>query len=95
LLNENFTPISGMLNLEVEKQELIDRLLRRGKTSGRPDDQDRSVIETRINVYNEKTLPLVQYYKQQNKHFGINGMGTIDEITERLKEVLEKIQKNG
>ena len=95
LLNENLTPISGMLNLEVEKQELIDRLLRRGKTSGRPDDQDRSVIETRINVYNEKTLPLVQYYKQQNKHFGINGMGTIDEITERLKEVLEKIQKNG
>ena len=91
LLNENKTPISGMINLEVEKQELIDRLLKRGKTSGRSDDQDQSVIETRINVYNEKTFPLIQYYKQQNKHFGINGIGTIAEITERLKEVVEKL----
>ena len=91
LLNENKTPISGMLNLEVETQELIDRLLHRGKTSGRPDDQDRSVIENRISVYNEKTLPLIQHYKQQNKHFGINGMGKITEITERLKEVVEKL----
>ena len=91
LLNENKTPISGMLNLEVEKQELINRLLSRGKTSGRADDQDQSIIENRINVYNEKTLPLIQYYKQQNKHFGINGMGTIAEITERLKEVVGKL----
>lgn len=91
LLNENGTPISGMLSLEVEKQELIDRLLSRGKISGRPDDQDRSVIENRINVYNEKTLPLIQYYKPQGKHFGINGMGSVAEIAERLKTVIEKL----
>lgn len=91
LLNENKTPISGMLNLEVEKQELIERLLRRGKTSGRPDDQDRSIIETRINVYNEKTFPLIQYYKQQNKHFDINGMGTIAETTEIVKKIVEEL----
>lgn len=91
LLNENGTPISGMLSLEVEKQELIDRLLSRGKISGRPDDQDHSVIENRINVYNEKTLPLIQYYKPQGKHFGINGMGSVAEIAERLKMVIEKL----
>lgn len=91
LLNDNGTPISGMLSLEVEKQELIDRLLSRGKSSGRPDDQDQSVIENRINVYNEKTLPLIQYYKPQGKHFGIDGMGSIEEIAERLKTVIEKL----
>lgn len=91
LLNENGTPISGMLSLEVEKQELIDRLLSRGKISGRPDDQDQAVIENRINVYNDKTLPLIQYYKPQGKHFGINGMGTVAEIAERLKAVIAKL----
>jgi len=95
LLNENHTPISGMLKLEVEKHVLIERLLRRGKISGRLDDQNQLIIETRLNVYNEKTLPLIEYYKQQNKHFDINGIGTIAEINERLKKVVEKIQKNG
>lgn len=91
LLNDNGTPISGMLSLEVDKQELIDRLLSRGKISGRPDDQDQSIIENRINVYNEKTLPLIQYYKPQGKHFGIKGMGSIEEIAERLKAVIAKL----
>lgn len=91
LLNKNGTPVSAMLSLEVEKQELIDRLLNRGKSSGRPDDQDQSVIENRINVYNEKTLPLIEYYKPQGKHFGINGMGTIDDIAGRLKNVIETL----
>ncbi len=80
-----------MLSLEVEKQELIDRLLSRGKISGRPDDQDQSVIENRINVYNEKTLPLIEYYRPQGKHYGINGMGSIEEIADRLKAVVEKL----
>src|SRR5690606_11649531 len=90
LLNANGTPISGMLSLEVEKQELINRLLSRGESSGRADDQDQSIIENRINVYNEKTSPLIEYYKKQGKHFGIDGMGIIEEIAERLKEVVEK-----
>jgi len=91
LLNNNETPISAMLSLEVEKQELINRLLSRGKNSGRADDQDVSIIENRINVYNRKTAPLIEYYKEQNKHFGIEGMGTIEEIAGRLKEVIEKL----
>ena len=91
LLNENGTPISGMLSLEVDKQELIDRLMNRGLSSGRADDQDQSVIENRINVYNQKTLPLIEYYKPQGKHFGINGMGSIEDIAGRLKEVIAKL----
>ena len=90
LLDENETPVFGMMSLEVGKQELINRLLNRGKISGRADDQDQNIIENRINVYNEKTLPLINYYKSQGKHFGIDGMGTIDEIKLRLKEVIEQ-----
>jgi len=88
LLNANNTPVSGMLSLEVDKEELISRLLLRGETSGRADDQDRSVIENRINVYNEKTLPLKKYFEAQGKHFGIEGMGTIEEIAARLSKVV-------
>ncbi len=91
LLNENGTPVSGMLSLEVEKEELVDRLLNRGKTSGRADDQDVSIIENRINVYNEKTSPLKNYYAAQKKHFGIDGMGTIDEIAARLKNTVNAL----
>lgn len=90
LLDRKGTPITAMLSLEVEKQELIDRLLSRGKVSGRADDQDRSVIENRISVYNEKTSPLIDYYKKQDKYYGINGMGSIADIACRLKEVIEK-----
>jgi adenylate kinase len=89
LLNENKTPISGMLSLEVEREELINRLMGRGLVSGRADDQDQSVIENRINVYGQKTAPLISYYSAQGKHFGINGMGTIPEIAERLKTVVD------
>ena len=90
LLNRLGTPISAMLSLEVEKQELINRLLSRGKISGRADDQDRSIIENRISVYNEKTSPLIEYYRKQDKYYGINGMGSIEEIAGRLKNVIGK-----
>lgn len=92
LLNRKGTPITAMLSLEVEKQELIDRLLSRGKMSGRSDDQDKSIIENRINVYNEKTAPLIEYYKKQDKYYGIDGMGSIEEIAGRLKDVIEKLK---
>jgi len=92
LLNENGTPVSGMLSLEVEKQELVDRLLCRGKISGRPDDQNPAVIENRIQVYNEKTSPLIEFYAGQGKHFGIDGMGTIEDIAKRLKTVVDNLK---
>ncbi len=91
LLNGNNTPISAMLSLEVEKEELINRLLERGKMSGRADDQNSDVIENRIKTYNEKTSPLINYFKAQEKHFGINGMGSIENIAKRLLGTVEKL----
>jgi adenylate kinase len=94
LLNHNKTPISGMLSLEVEHQELVNRLMGRGLVSGRSDDQNPSVIENRINVYTQKTAPLITYFGAQGKHFGINGMGTIPEIAERLKTTVDQLLRN-
>ncbi len=90
MLNKNNVPILGMLSLEVEKEELIKRLLNRAQISGRVDDQNQAVIKNRINVYNEKTFPLIEYYKSQNKFYAINGMGTVEDISRRLKEVVDQ-----
>jgi len=67
LLAKKKTAISGMLALEVEKEELIKRLQGRGKVSGRTDDQDISIIENRINVYNRETSPVIDYYNAKVK----------------------------
>jgi adenylate kinase len=91
LLNENNTPISAMLCLQVETNELINRLLSRGKVSGRADDQNQSIIENRIAVYTQKTFPLIEYYTPQGKHYNIDGMGSVEEIAGRLKAVVEKL----
>lgn len=91
LLKEHNTPISGMLCLEVESQELINRLLFRGKTSGRPDDQDVSIIENRIKVYHEKTLPLQDYYHTQEKCFKVHGMGSVEDISKRLIAIVSAL----
>jgi adenylate kinase len=84
LLTQKGTAITVMLSLDVEKQELIDRLLNRGKDSGRADDQDLSVIENRIAVYNRETAIVQDYYKAQGKLKDIQGVGSIDDIFNRL-----------
>ena len=76
-----------MLSLEVEKEELISRLMNRGTTSGRSDDSDRSVIENRIEVYNQKTAPLIHYYQSAGKYEAINGIGSIDDIYRTIKKM--------
>lgn len=91
LLEQHASPVLGMLSLEVEKQELIDRLLSRGKTSGRSDDQDVSIIENRILEYNKKTMPLKDYYSAQNKCYSIDGMGTIEDIAKRLCDAVNAL----
>jgi len=84
LLTEKETSITCMLALEVSEDELVKRLLNRGKDSGRSDDQDESIIANRIKEYNAKTAPLAGYYAGQNKFKGINGIGTIDSIFNAL-----------
>lgn len=88
LLQKKGTGISGMLSLEVEDEELMKRLLNRGKDSGRSDDQDEDIIRRRIQEYNNKTMPLKAYYSEQGKFHSIKGMGTIDEIFNAIVERL-------
>jgi adenylate kinase len=90
-LKEKGTEISLMLSLEVPEEELVKRLLLRGKESGRSDDQDEKIIRNRIIEYNTKTSPLKEYYASQNKHIAVNGVGSIEEITARLCEAVNSV----
>lgn len=83
--------ITATIALEADDEILVKRLLERGKTSGRADDQDEEKIRNRYQEYNEKTAPLMDYYKGQNKFYPVNGIGSIEEITERLSNVIEKL----
>ena len=83
--------ISGMVALEVPEDLLVARLLERGKISGRTDDQDESKIRNRFNEYNTKTSVLKDYYQLQGKYFGANGVGTIDDITKRLSQIIDQL----
>ena len=80
-----------MLSLKVEYNELINRLLSRGKDSGRADDQNESIITNRINEYNKKTAPLKKYYSSQNKLNEVEGSGSIEVIAEKLSKIIDKI----
>lgn len=93
LLEKKGTEITIMLALEVEKEELVKRLLLRGKDSGRADDQDESIIENRINVYNKETAPVIGYYEKHGKFKSIDGMGSIDEIFNRLTKAVDEVKK--
>lgn len=90
-LEERGTSISRMLALEVPEEELKKRLKLRAETSGRVDDADPQVIQNRIAVYQRETAPVAAFYQDQDKYSGINGLGSIDEISERLIEVVDKL----
>jgi adenylate kinase len=83
--------ITATVALEANDEILVARLLERGKTSGRPDDQDEEKIRNRYEEYNTKTAPLMNYYKEQGKFHGVNGIGTIAEVTERLTKVFDTL----
>ena len=84
--------IHGTLALEADDEVLIKRLVERGKVSGRTDDQDEEKIRNRFTEYNEKTAPLIAFYQAQGKYHPINGSGTIEEITTRLSETIDKLK---
>lgn len=90
-LKEKNTGINGMIALEVPENLLVERLLNRGKTSGRSDDQDENKIRNRFNEYETKTAILKHYYQNQNKYFGVDGVGSINDITLRLEQVIDKL----
>jgi adenylate kinase len=88
LKNEN-QKVSLVLALDVADEEIINRLLIRAKEQGRVDDT-REVIENRLQVYLSQTMPLIEYYKNQNKFESINGIGTIDKIFNSICEVIDR-----
>jgi adenylate kinase len=92
LLQKLNTSLTCMLSLEVPYDELKKRLIERGKSSGRSDDNIK-VIERRLEEYEKKTLPLVDFYKERSKFIPINGVGSIDEITTRLDNAVHKVLK--
>ena len=90
-LSSKGTDVSSMLALEVDKNELIQRLLERGKSSGRADDKDADIIKNRIQVYENETSVLKTYYANQNKFFGIEGVGSIESITLGLCKAIDTL----
>jgi adenylate kinase len=86
--------ITQVLALEVDEDELTRRLLERGMTSGRVDDQDESTIRNRFKVYNNETAPLIEFYKAQGKFQSVYGMGSIDEIFAKLCETIDNNLSN-
>ncbi|GAA4293505.1 adenylate kinase [Aestuariibaculum suncheonense] len=91
LMESKDSAISAMVALEVDDEILVERLIKRGETSGRADDADESIIRNRITEYYNKTAILKDYYSAQNKYFGVDGVGSIEEITVRLSSVIDNL----
>jgi len=84
--------VKALISLEVEEEELKRRLLERGKTSGRADDVDPTIIQKRIDVYKSETTPVKEYYSKQGKTAEINGVGKIEEIFDVICEKIEAVK---
>lgn len=83
--------INATIALDVDEDLLVARLLKRGLESGRTDDQDAQKIRNRFGEYNAKTAPLIDYYKNQNKFYELDGVGEISEITARLANIVAQL----
>jgi len=90
-LSQMNTSISLMLSLDVNEEELKNRLLKRAEVSGRADDADESIIKNRIAVYNAETAPVKDFYAAQNKLMSIDGQGSITDITNRLYKAIDSL----
>ena len=90
-LAEKGAQINGMVALEVSEDLLVQRLLERGKTSGRTDDTDEEKIRNRFNEYNTKTAILKDFYQEKGTYYGVNGVGSIEDITNSLSAVFDTL----
>lgn len=89
-LDEKNTPVTALVALDVPEDELVVRLLNRGKSSGRPDDNDETIIRNRISVYKSETAQVFDYYAALGKSKLIPGVGSIDEIFNRLVSAIDE-----
>lgn len=83
--------LNGVISIEVDKQLLIERLLYRGKTSGRNDDIDMKKIGYRFQEYDQKTNPLIEFYRSRRLFYSVDGHGTIEEISQRLYLLIDSL----
>ncbi|MBQ2019325.1 MAG: adenylate kinase [Rikenellaceae bacterium] len=90
ILAERDLKVDVMIFMEVPTEELVQRILLRGKSSGRADDANEDVIRNRIQIYNEQTAVVADYYSAQGKYEAVNGVGTLDEVFNRICAVIEK-----
>ena len=91
LMQEKDLIIDALLSIDVPEDRIIKRLVERGKTSGRSDDNEET-IKHRLNMYNEKTAPVKEYYKKQGKLYEIDGVGSIEEVNQRLLDIIGNLQ---
>lgn len=89
LLQKRGTDLHAVVGLEVPEDELVNRMIARGKETGRADD-NLDTIKNRLDVYHKQTLPLRDYYTKEGKYLGINGSGIVDEIFHDIRNQLEK-----
>lgn len=92
LLSFKEMDIDQLLFLQVDEEELVKRLLKRGESSGRADDVDESIIRNRIEVYKKETLQVANYYKDQDKLTNVEGVGSINQISNLLIHHIEKLR---
>ena len=92
-LTEKGQSISMMLELTVPDEALIKRLIKRAEVSGRADDADPEVIKNRLKVYYDQTAVVAEYYKALDKHSEVDGVGSIDDVTERLFSIIDAPQE--
>jgi adenylate kinase len=91
LLDDMGEDVTALVALSVPEEEIINRILLRGKTSGRPDDNDPEIVRNRIQVYEDETAPVYEYYAEEGKSHMVNGLGSVDEIFLRLCEVIDAL----
>jgi adenylate kinase len=91
MLNQRSMKIDSMLVLDVDHDELVKRLIARAELSGRPDDKDPAVIENRIDVYKDKTEPIIEYCRERGIYQPVNGMGSIEDIFGRLSGFMKSL----
>ena len=90
MLDERGDKVAAMIELDVPEEELMDRLIKRGKESGRADDNEET-IKKRLVVYHNQTQPLIEWYKQEGLHHHINGSGTLERIFNDIKTVIDNL----
>ncbi|MBK8055003.1 MAG: adenylate kinase [Saprospiraceae bacterium] len=90
-LSDRGTTVTILVSLDVPDDELVKRILLRGKTSGRNDDNDETIIRNRIKVYEEETAPIFNYYAEYGKSIKVRGVGSVDSIFENIASHIDTL----